>query len=104
VKSVLFAEAAILVHFKPVRVILLVFHCVVVALFTFSASKCYFYSHNGTSRFTEIFFAFTLCKSKRLPRFKPLFMPFWKPKRKAPHKYKIRTNQILLQKKRTFQR
>ena len=61
-KGVLFAEPAILVHFKSVGVVFLVFHCVVVALLTFSASKCDFNSHNGTSRFTEIFFAFTLVK------------------------------------------
>ena len=56
----LFTEPTILIHFKSVRVILFVFHCVVIALFALGASKCYFYSHNGTSRFTEIFFAFTL--------------------------------------------
>lgn len=55
----LFTEPTILVHFKPIRIVFLVFHCVVVALLAFSASECYFYSHNGTSRFTEIFFAFT---------------------------------------------
>jgi hypothetical protein len=62
VKGVLFAEPAVLVHFKSVGVVLLVFHCVVVALFALCASKCDFNSHNGTSRFTEIFFAFTLVK------------------------------------------
>ena len=61
-KGVLFAEPAVLVHFKSVGVVLLVFHCVVVALFALCASKCDFNSHNGTSRFTEIFFAFTLVK------------------------------------------
>ena len=50
------AEPAILVHLKPIRVIFLVFHCVVVALLAFCASECDFNSHNGTSRFTEIFF------------------------------------------------
>ena len=54
--GVLSAELAILVHFKSVGIILLVFHCVVIALLAFSTSKCYFNSHNGTSRFTEIFF------------------------------------------------
>ena len=58
-QGVLSAEPAILVHFEPVWVILLVFHCVVVALLAFSASQSNFNSHNGTSRFTEIFFAFT---------------------------------------------
>ena len=56
-QGVLSAEPAILVHFKSVRVIFLVFHCVVVALLAFCASECNFYSHNGTSRFTEIFFS-----------------------------------------------
>ena len=73
-QGVFSAEPAILVHLKPIRIVLLVFHCVVVALLTFCASKCDFNSHNGTSRFTEIFFAFTSTpkkrrrKSKRLPR------------------------------------
>jgi hypothetical protein len=49
-KGVLAAEPAVLVHFQPVRVILLVFHGVVVALLAFCAGKCYFDSHNGTSR------------------------------------------------------
>jgi hypothetical protein len=64
---VLFAESAVLVHFKSVGVVLLVFHCVVVALLAFCASECDFNSHNGTSRFTEIFFSFTLRKSVSLP-------------------------------------
>ena len=54
--GVLSAELAILVHFKSVRIIFLVFHCVVIALLAFSTSQCDFNSHNGTSRFTEIFF------------------------------------------------
>jgi len=57
---VLFAEPTILVHFKPVRIVFLVLHCVVIALLTLSASQSDFNSHNGTSRFTEIIFAFTL--------------------------------------------
>lgn len=47
------AEFAILVHFKSVGIVLLVFLLVVVALFALCASKYYFNSHNGTSRFTE---------------------------------------------------
>ena len=66
------AEPAILVHFKSVRIVFLVFHRVVVALFAFCACKCDFYSHNGTSRFTEIFFSFLrilrTLKKKRLPQ------------------------------------
>jgi len=56
---VLSTEPTILVHFKPIGIVFLVFHCVVVALLAFCASECDFNSHNGTSRFTEIFFAFT---------------------------------------------
>ena len=56
------AEPTILVHFEPIGIVLLVFHCVVIALLTLSASQSNFNSHNGTSRFTEIFFAFTLVK------------------------------------------
>ena len=75
--GVLPAETAILIHFQSVRIVLLVFGCVVVALLALAASQSDFNSHNGTSRFTEIFFAFTSrCavlnradrKSKRLPR------------------------------------
>ena len=44
-KCVLFAESAILVHFKSVRIIFLVFHCVIVSLFAFCASQCDFNSH-----------------------------------------------------------
>ena len=62
----LLAEPTILVHLKSVRVILLVFHCVVIALLALCTSKCDFNSHNGTSRFTEIFFAFTLARPKGL--------------------------------------
>ena len=61
----LLTEPTILVHFKPIRIVFLVFHCVVIALLAFSACKCDFNSHNGTSRFTEIFFAFT--NSRRKP-------------------------------------
>ena len=53
------AEPTILVHFKPVGIVLLVFHCVVIALLALGTSQCDFNSHNGTSRFTEIIFAFT---------------------------------------------
>ena len=55
VNCVFFAEPAVLIHFKSVRVILLVFHCVVVALFALCASECNFNSHDGTSRFTDKF-------------------------------------------------
>ena len=65
VKRVLAAELAVFVHFKSVGTVFLVFHCVVIALLAFSACKCDFNSHNGTSRFTEIFFAFT--NSRRKP-------------------------------------
>jgi len=73
VQGVLSAEPAVLVHFKPVRIVLLVFHRVVVALFALCACKCDFNSHNGTSRFTEIFFLFpknffNLSKKDRLPQ------------------------------------
>ena len=53
----LLTEPTVLVHFKSIRIVLLVLHSVVVALLAFSASECDFNSHNGTSRFTEIFFA-----------------------------------------------
>ena len=51
VKGMLAAEFAVLVHFKSVGVILLVFLCVVVSLLALSARKCDFDSHFfGTSR------------------------------------------------------
>ena len=43
--GVFFAETAILVHFQPVRIILLVFHRVVVALLALAASQSDFYPH-----------------------------------------------------------
>ena len=49
VRGVFTTETAILVHFKTIRGVLLVFHCIVVSLFAFVASKCDFYSHRGAS-------------------------------------------------------
>ena len=49
VQGVLTAEPAILVHFQPVGIVLLVFHSVVVALLAFRAGEGNFDSHNGTS-------------------------------------------------------
>ena len=43
------AKLAVLVHFKPVRIILLVLLGVVIALFAVRTSQCYLYSHIGTS-------------------------------------------------------
>ena len=51
VESVLAAELAVLVHFDSVRVILLVFLGVVIALLALSACQCNFNSHFGTSYF-----------------------------------------------------
>lgn len=39
------AEFTILSEFDSVRVVFLVFHCVVVSLFAFCTCKCYLYSH-----------------------------------------------------------
>ena len=47
--SVLAAEAAVLVHLKSVRVVLLVLHGVVVALLALGAGQGNFDSHFGTS-------------------------------------------------------
>ena len=117
VYGVLTAETTIFIHLESVRIVLLVFGSVVVALLALCTSQCDFNSHNGTSRFTEIFFAFTLPtrekradrKSKRLPQFESThFMP--------EHQHlevfgKHRTicctsmmNRSFSQKKRTFQR
>ena len=60
--GVLLAESAVLVHLKTIGIVLLVLHSVVVALFTLGTSQCYFYSHDGTSRFTEINLFFDLFK------------------------------------------
>ncbi len=53
-RGVFAAEAAVLAHFQPVRIVLLVLHGVVVALFALRAGQGNFDSHNGTSRFSEI--------------------------------------------------
>ena len=50
VQRVLPAETTILVHFEPVRIVLLVFHRVVVALFALCACQSNLDSHFGTSR------------------------------------------------------
>ena len=47
--SVLAAEAAVLVHFQSVRIVLLVLHGVVVALLALRAGEGDLDSHNGTS-------------------------------------------------------
>ena len=47
------AESAILVHLETIRIVLLVLHGVVVALFALRAGQGDFDSHNGTSRFSE---------------------------------------------------
>ena len=49
VKRVFPAETTILVHFEPVRIVLLVLHGVVVALFALCAGQSNFDSHIGTS-------------------------------------------------------
>jgi len=51
VESVLAAELAVLVKLDSVRVVLLVFLGVVIALLAFSTSECNFNSHFGTSYF-----------------------------------------------------
>ncbi len=43
--SVLTAKSAVLLHFKPVRIVLLILHVVVVSLFAICASQCNFHSH-----------------------------------------------------------
>src|SRR5699024_311902 len=45
VGGVFLAETAVFAHFQPVRIVFLVFHCVVVALFALRASQGYFYPH-----------------------------------------------------------
>ena len=47
--GVLSAESAVLLHFETIRVILLVFHGVVVSLLALRASQSDFNAHNGTS-------------------------------------------------------
>lgn len=39
------AELAVLVHFEPVGIVLLVLFGIVIALFAFRAGQCYLYSH-----------------------------------------------------------
>ena len=47
--SMLFAESAVLVHFKSVGIIFLILHGIVVSLLAFAACKCDLNSHIGTS-------------------------------------------------------
>ena len=68
------AETTILVHLESVRIVLLVFHCVVVALLALSAGECNFYSHDGTSRFTEIFDAIVPVRQRRPPSDETAFL------------------------------
>jgi len=49
VNGVLSAESAVLLHFETVRVVLLVFHGIVVSLLALGASQSDFNAHNGTS-------------------------------------------------------
>jgi hypothetical protein len=66
VLSVLLAEFAILVHLKPVGVILLVFSCDVVALLALCAGHGDFYSHNGTSQTNRLNGQFLISLPRRL--------------------------------------
>jgi len=56
-KRVFSAETTIFVHFQPVRIIFLVFHCVVITLFALCASQGNLYPHIGTSCITDLFLA-----------------------------------------------
>jgi hypothetical protein len=78
VKRVFLTESAVLVHLKPVRVILFILHRVIIALFALSAGQSYFHSHNGTSRNTEKFLAPNLrsCglpQGKRMQKNNPIY-------------------------------
>jgi len=48
-KSVLTTETAVLVHFKSVGVVFLVFCGIIIPLLAFAANECNFDSHFGTS-------------------------------------------------------
>ena len=50
-RGVFAAEAAILAHFQPVRIVLLVLHGVVVALFALRAGKGDLHSHSSAPPF-----------------------------------------------------
>jgi hypothetical protein len=54
-KGVLSAESAVLLHFEPVRVVLLVLHGVVVSLLAFGTSESNFNAHYGTSLFASLY-------------------------------------------------
>ena len=81
--GVLSAELAILVHLKSVRIVFLVFHCVVIALLALSTSECDFYSHNGTSRFTEIYFCCKIAVNASLSLAKLPHLPSYVARRKS---------------------
>lgn len=50
------AETAVLIHLQPVGCVLLVFHCVVIALFAFGARKCDFNSFTVSSHMRHLHF------------------------------------------------
>jgi hypothetical protein len=63
--GVLAAEAAILVHFQSVGIVLFVLHGVVIALLAFGTSQSDLDSHLvGTSYLTSDFFCLPLCGEK----------------------------------------
>ena len=67
------AETAVLVHLQSVRCVLLVFHCVVIALFAFGARKCDFYSFTVSSHVRHLHFGIIspVFRSIRQPETKP---------------------------------
>jgi len=82
-QGVLTTEATELVHFKSIRIIFLVFLCVVIALLALSACQCDLYScfisHDfGTSHlYLGYFPIICVCYTQYLPRKKGLALLFF---------------------------
>ena len=93
------AETAVLVHLHPVGCVLLVFHCVVIALFAFGARKCDFYSFTVSSHVRHLHFGIIspVFRSIRQPETKPglpllaevLTTYFWAQKKNPPAEVEI---------------
>jgi len=64
------AETAVFFHFQTVRIIFLVFHCVIISLLAFCAGERNFYAHNNGTSF--------ILQGQRSAGRLPPFAVFWR--------------------------
>lgn len=72
------AESAVFAHFHSIRIVLFVLHGIIVPLFAFAASKCYFNSHIYTSQRPGTDYKFHLVTRelcKHPPLYRKLHLP-----------------------------